>query len=53
MLLETTQRHAATWDAASWEAVHSYGFAYLLELPFPEGTSPDPSGVPRVVKLSS
>ncbi|KAK9788000.1 hypothetical protein WJX73_004027 [Symbiochloris irregularis] len=52
MLLETTQRHAGTWDAASWEAAHSYGFAYLLELPFPEGTPPDPSGVPRVMGWS-
>lgn len=51
MLLETARHYASTWDAGTWEAAHAYGFAYLLELPFPSSSLPDPSGVPRVVRL--
>ena len=53
MLLETAQRYASTWDTAAWQAAHSYGFAYLLELPFPPGSGTDASGVPRVVRTRS
>ena len=42
-------RYSAAWDEDDWAAVHSFGYAYLLELPFPPGTPPDPLGAPRVV----
>lgn len=52
MLFETAQRYASTWDEAAWQAVHSYSFSYLLELPFPSGHLPDASGMPRVVRAA-
>ena len=47
------RRYSSAWDEADWAAVHSFGYAYLLELPFPPGTPPDPLGAPRVVLLST